>query len=155
MSRNCYSDATYMSADDKAKTAKQFITFLKSGCSRKTFTSRIYKHAHLHCGFAAHYNIEGFYQEYFWGLDEGGELVRARRHKGVNEFLGAWEGTRAEELDWGRGMDYKDLNEMLKLIIHDFRDNYNVDDLISKRRKIEKPIPPSIYKQPSLFDEVA
>jgi hypothetical protein len=76
----------FLSAKDKALVFKQwksFMKFLSSGEWKewnnkqggsdygmeapKVFTKNIYLHLSLHCGFIAHFNIHGFYSEYFSG----------------------------------------------------------------------------------------
>jgi hypothetical protein len=58
-------DAQWMSAQDKEKVLRQWETFLKSGCQREHFGKALYTHLTLHCSFIAHYDINGFYAEYF------------------------------------------------------------------------------------------
>jgi len=60
-----FTDTEYLSADDKRKILKQWVMFCASGFSHDKFTDRLYEHLILHCGFIAHYDIDGFYCEYF------------------------------------------------------------------------------------------
>ncbi len=60
-----FTDAEFMTAQEKQMTYKQWNTFLREGLKQEHFTKRIYNHLHLHCGFIAHYNIDGFYSTYF------------------------------------------------------------------------------------------
>lgn len=60
-----FSDVKFMSAKEKSKIYKNFITFLNNHFKPTAFNKNIYEHCHLHCGFIAHYNINGFYGEYF------------------------------------------------------------------------------------------
>lgn len=69
-----YKDTEFMSAKEKELTAKQFKNFVKKLSTlgwgdetRKAFKKRVYEHLHLHCGFIAHYDINGFYVTYFNG----------------------------------------------------------------------------------------
>jgi hypothetical protein len=62
-----FKDAHFMSATEKTKVVNNFKRFLKNDCSQTTFTKALYQHLHLHCGFIAHYNINGFYDTYFNG----------------------------------------------------------------------------------------
>lgn len=64
---NKFTDAHFMSAREKQKVVNNFKKFLKNNCSETTFTKALYNHLHLHCGFIAHYNINGFYNTYFTG----------------------------------------------------------------------------------------
>ncbi|MDX4028334.1 hypothetical protein [Aliarcobacter skirrowii] len=60
-----FKDEEFMSAKEKAKIYKNFISFLNNHFKESCFTKNLYNHLHLHCGFIAHYNIKGFYAEYF------------------------------------------------------------------------------------------
>jgi hypothetical protein len=58
-------DTTFMSATEKDLVLRQWEQFLKSGLAREKFTKTLYHHLIQHCSFIAHYNIDGFYAEYF------------------------------------------------------------------------------------------
>ena len=60
-----FTDAQFMTAREKALVLKAWQKFLQHGLKKEHFTKRLYEHLHLHCGFIAHYNIHGFYDEYF------------------------------------------------------------------------------------------
>ena len=60
-----FQDSKFMSARDKELVLKAWIGFLKSGFRWERFTGRLYKHLSGHCGFIAHYNQRGFWEEYF------------------------------------------------------------------------------------------
>ena len=60
-----FTDAQFMTAREKGLVLKNWERFLRHGLARAQFTRRLYQHLHLHCGFIAHYNIHGFYSEYF------------------------------------------------------------------------------------------
>ena len=60
-----FKSVRFMSAKNKALVAKQWETFLKYGLKWEHFTDKLYEHLHLHCGFIAHYNRQGFHCEYF------------------------------------------------------------------------------------------
>ena len=66
-------DSQFMSARDKEKVLNQWETFLKYGCQREHFTKPLYTHLIMHCDFIAHYDIHGFYAEYF---ERGDDSVR-------------------------------------------------------------------------------
>ena len=63
-------DSQFMSARDKEKVLNQWETFLKYGCQREHFTKPLYTHLIMHCNFIAHYDIHGFYAEYFNNGDD-------------------------------------------------------------------------------------
>lgn len=60
-----FEDVKYLCAAEKKKIYKGFVSFLNNHFKHTNFTKSIYQHCHLHCGFIAHYNINGFYGEYF------------------------------------------------------------------------------------------
>ena len=60
-----FTDAEFMTAREKELVLRNWQRFLQHGLKRDHFTKRLYEHLHLHCGFIAHYNIHGFYDEYF------------------------------------------------------------------------------------------
>jgi hypothetical protein len=67
---NGFKDEEFLSASEKEKTFSDWTRFLKNGLQRQDFTKRLYNHLHLHCGFIAHYNIHGFFEEYFLSGDD-------------------------------------------------------------------------------------
>jgi hypothetical protein len=60
-----FTDAQFMTAKEKELVLKAWERFLRHGLHKDHFTRRLYEHLHLHCGFIAHYNSDGFYSEYF------------------------------------------------------------------------------------------
>lgn len=60
-----FESVQFMSDLEKAKVYVNFVSFLNNHFSHSTFKKNLYQHFHLHCGFIAHYNINGFYGEYF------------------------------------------------------------------------------------------
>jgi len=60
-----FTDVRFMTAAEKARVAKQWDVFLASDMSADKFTRALYEHLHLHCGHIAHYDIHGFYAEWF------------------------------------------------------------------------------------------
>jgi len=60
-----FTDAKFMTASEKVFVLRNWERFLRLGLKKDHFTKRLYQHLHLHCGFIAHYNIHGFYEEYF------------------------------------------------------------------------------------------
>ena len=75
-----FTDEPYMTIRDKELTYKQWVRFLKNELQEKDFGKRLYEHLHLHCGFIACRNKEGFYRTYF---------SRPNNVKAFFEFL--WE----------------------------------------------------------------
>lgn len=66
-------DAPFMSAKDKQLVLKQWTKFLAGGLEWQHFTKVLYEHLHLHCGFIAHYDRQGFYSTYF---ESGDGIIR-------------------------------------------------------------------------------
>lgn len=94
-----FTDAPFMTAADKERVLRAWERFLKHGLQQKHFSKRLYEHLHLHCGFIAHYNIHGFYAEYFQAGQDTERFLENFR-----------EGATS-------GRDYDDLNTaMLKVL---------------------------------------
>ena len=102
-----FKDSDFFTAEDKYKTAKHFLRFVKNGFERKDFNKRVYEHLHLHCGFIAHYNINGFYQEYFNGSKS--DLKAFAEH-----FLN-FESMPYESVYNGSNVDYEPYKDITKM----------------------------------------
>jgi len=64
----------HSSASDKAKFANHFVRFVESGYRRTLFFKWFYTRLSMTFGHIAHYNIDGFYAEWF---ADGGECFLA------------------------------------------------------------------------------
>jgi len=60
-----FTDAQYMTAKDKETVLKHWKKFIINSFQRKDFTKQLYNHLIQHCGYIAHFNMEGFYSVYF------------------------------------------------------------------------------------------
>jgi hypothetical protein len=77
-----FSDTKFMTAEEKAKTLRDWERFLRRGLLFRNFSKRLYKHLTLHCSFIAHYSREGFHGHYF------------RDPAMTQKFLGQFDGSR-------------------------------------------------------------
>ncbi len=133
---------------EKAKIYKSFVSFLNNHFSRTTFKKNLYNHLHCHCGFIAHYSIDGFYGEYFLTGAKLNKLafnkplpqseyigyVKVSKDESVNESfyavyeelngssdgLGSFYNTIVNNRNWGGNSDYKDLDDALKNVFFEY-----------------------------------
>jgi hypothetical protein len=110
-----FKDEDFFKAEDKYKTAKHFYRFVKNGFQRKDFNKRIYEHSHLHLGFIAHYNIDGFYQEYFNGSKE--DLKRYAESLVNFENMPYESKYNYSNIEMG---NYRDINKVMADILIEF-----------------------------------
>ena len=60
-----FESVKFMTDLEKKKIYINFVKFLNNHFKRTLFKKNLYEHFHCNCGFIAHYNINGFYGEYF------------------------------------------------------------------------------------------
>jgi len=60
-----FESVKYMTDLEKAKIYINFVKFLNNHFKYTLWKKNLYNHFYQHCGFIAHYNIHGFYGEYF------------------------------------------------------------------------------------------
>lgn len=81
-----FKDSEFMTAEQKKKVMVAMERFVASGFAKSKFTRDLYDHLHLHCGFIAHYNKDGFYACRFENpkglMDTISQLEQAHRHGG-------------------------------------------------------------------------
>lgn len=117
-----YTDTEFMTAIEKAKIAKQWVTFMKyladgkhteynktaegsdyGTQAPKAFSKALYHHLSQHCGYIAHFNQHGFYDTYFTGGEE--DLKRFFRN------FEKWDsGSYPSASAWG---DYEDIGKVM------------------------------------------
>ncbi|MDA8106103.1 MAG: hypothetical protein M0Z71_12090 [Nitrospiraceae bacterium] len=112
-----FTDTKWLSSDEKRKVLKQWTSFVKNGFSESLFTSAIYDHLHLHCGYIAHYNKHGYYGEY-WGA-YAGDLHRHAREdrfsvRPVPKAFYNWESFVRQFDIWG---DYRDIGAAMMMVL--------------------------------------
>lgn len=110
-----FKSTQFMTAEEKEKVVKNFKKFIASDLDEGSFTKALYNHLHVHCGFIAHYNKDGFYQSRFVGL----ENLKTTLH-GIQRS--------ATECS----SDYRDLNTVLSQIVAE-----NYEKIIQVYTKIE------------------
>jgi hypothetical protein len=131
-----------MSDLEKKKVYINFVSFLNNHFSRTTFKKNLYNHFHLHCGFIAHYNIDGFYGEYFLTGAKFNKLafnkplpqseyigyIKVSGDESVNKSfyaiyeelngspdgLGSFYNTIINNCNWGGYSAFKDLDDAIK-----------------------------------------
>lgn len=89
-----FTDTEFLSASEKAKVLNNWKLFVSSGFKRTRFTKALYKHLSLHCGFIAHYDINGFYAARFADAQGRARTLRQlgnegrgyRGHEGYNDI---------------------------------------------------------------------
>lgn len=97
-----FTDTKFMTAHEKALVLKSWERFLRHGMKRKHFTKRLYDHLHQHCGFIAHYNIHGFYSEYFEASQD------------IKRFFENFCSYTAQ--NYGAYVEYDDLNRAMRAV---------------------------------------
>jgi hypothetical protein len=133
-----FTDTKFMSAKDKELMVKDWERFIKAlaqgdlgtvtqteyGAISKKFTKRIYLHVSLHCGFIAHYNISGFYGEYF---DRPEDTVR---------FIDQWDRSKGcPPAEMGGCLpEYQDVN----IAMMDIVDLYKIEIAARCHRQIKE-----------------
>src|SRR5258708_36759746 len=101
MQTYAFHDTEFMSACGKELVRKAWVRFLKHGLRSEDFSRRLYDYLHLHCGFIAHYNRRGFYDEYF----ESGETTACF----LSQFDKRGECRSVESGIWLSNGEYEDL----------------------------------------------
>lgn len=89
-------NSEFMTIEEKERVIKHFKKFVSGGFKELDFTKALYDHFHLHCGFIAHYNKDGFYQ------------ARFGNHKGFVQTI-----VQLSEAHRHGGQDYRDVNKAL------------------------------------------
>lgn len=102
-----FTDSQFMSAAEKLRVLKAWITFLKYGCKDEHFTKALYDHLIQHCSFIAHYNRGGFYATYFMSGD--------CRRRVLSQFdqRGTCYSVEYGSDHWRTMPEYKDINNAL------------------------------------------
>ena len=105
-------DSKFMPAAEKKQVLKHWEMFLKSGLEKEHFTKPLYHHLIQNCSFIAHYDIHGFYAEYFNNGDDAMRfLSQFDRAKGCRsiELGGSWWFRDGNDVS----QDYYDINNAM------------------------------------------
>lgn len=98
-------DCQFMTAVEKTKVLRQWELFLKNNLAREKFTQLLYHHLIQHCSFIAHYNLDGFYSEYFRrGKDRALFPSQFDNRKGIPQSV------EYGATYWYTSPDYNDIN---------------------------------------------
>ena len=138
-----FDDTEFMNGLEKTKVLKDFVKFLNNHFKRTCFSKRLYNYLHLHCGFIAHYNIDGFYGEYFnapmnfhRSASEYIGYAKASSKSKENLFVdmcmdlnsnsfdstGGFKTTIEGNISYG---NYKDLNYAMKCVFDEYHEKIN------------------------------
>ena len=97
-------DEEFLSAKNKHLVLKDWIAFIKHGFGWNQFTKRLYSYLIAHAGFIAHYDVHGFFEEYFTtGADKIRFIEQFDRRKIKNNWWYLFKTTG----------DYSDLNNAM------------------------------------------
>lgn len=145
-----FSSTKYMTDLEKKKIYISFVKFLNNHFKFSLFTKAMYQHFTNHCGFIAHYNLHGFYGEYFETaasfhfnvngyttpmhecmgnvnrkstLDRGEQFYAIYEEmNGSRDGLGDFIGTLLNNRNWGAYSDYNDLDNAIKDAIGEYKE---------------------------------
>jgi hypothetical protein len=90
----------FATSEDKLKFRNALIRFLCNHCDRDRFTRRIYDGLYLHLGHIAHYNMAGFYAEWF---EDPAARVRFLEHHAQQPVWGDWRDVDLSLKQWISG----------------------------------------------------
>ena len=150
-----FKSVQYMTDLEKKKVYVNFVKFLNNHFKRTLFKKNLYEHFHCHCGFIAHYNIDGFYGEYFetaaqfhfnvndyknpvhentGNLNRSSELSNGELFYNIYEEinssrngLGEFYDTIMSNQNWGAYSDYKDLDDAIKDAFNEYIDVWRME----------------------------
>jgi len=150
-----FKSVQYMTDLEKKKIYVNFVKFLNNHFKRTLFKKNLYEHFHCHCGFIAHYNIDGFYGEYFetaakfhfnvnnysnpmhecgGNLNEKSMLSHGEQFYAIYEEingsrngLGEFYDSIMSNQNWGACSDYKDLDDAIKDAFNEYLDVWRME----------------------------
>lgn len=168
-----FESVKYMTDLDKKKIYINFVKLLNNHFKRTLFKKDLYQHFTNHCGFIAHYNIHGFYGEYFetaanyhfnvngysnpmhecgGNLNSKSTLSHGEQFyaiyeelNGSRDGLGEFYNSIMSNQNWGAYSDYRDLDNAIKEAFSEYMEIW--------REEIRKAV--KAYSQFSKNEEVA
>lgn len=143
----------WMTNTEKQKIYIKFVSFLNNHFKRSSWTENLYKHIHTHCDFIAHYDIQGFYHEYFetaatFHSDNSSPTFYAiyeeihNKEYGIGDFLS----TLLNSKNYGGNSDYQDLDDALRDAAKKYFNTWEIEINLAKKalekfKSNEKVIP--------------
>ena len=118
-----FKDVTFMTAEEKELVVRRWDQFLKSDCLRSKFNRKLYHHLMGHCGYIAHYNIDGFYEQYF--------TTAVDKENFFNNFI-------SHQKTFGGGADYKDINDAMLEVYYEYADKLSAEINEGIKTKLER-----------------
>jgi hypothetical protein len=85
---------------DKVLFIEALIRFLCNHCDRDRFTRRVYEGLHLHLGHIAHYNMAGFYDNWFEDLVD---QIKFLKYHSSEQVFGDWRDVAEALKKWIAG----------------------------------------------------
>lgn len=145
-----FSSTQYMTDLEKKKIYISFVKFLNNHFKFSCFNKAMYHHFTNHCGFIAHYNLHGFYGEYFetpasfhynvngyttpmhecmGNVNRKSTLSASEQFfaiynemNGMRRGVGDFIDTLLSNQNWGGYSDYRDLDNAIKDAISDYKE---------------------------------
>lgn len=147
-----FESTKFMTDLEKKKVYINFVAFLNNHFKFTLFKKNLYSHFHLHCGFIAHYNLQGFYGEYFetassfhfnvndyktpahecmGNVNKTSSLSQGEQFYSIYEELntsrdgiGEFVSTLMNNQNWGGYSDYKDLDDAIKEALIEYKSKW-------------------------------
>jgi hypothetical protein len=94
----------FSTIEDKVLFIEALIRFLCNHCDRDRFTRRVYDGLHLYLGHIAHYNMAGFYDNWFEDLVD---QIKFLKHHSSEQVFGNWRDVAEALKQWIIGPEGK------------------------------------------------
>jgi hypothetical protein len=90
----------FNSAEDKLLFRNELIKFLCNHCDKDRFTRRLYDGLHQYMGHIAHYNLAGFYEEWFASV---ASRIKFMERHAIDTVYGSWRDVDQSFKQWLAG----------------------------------------------------